>query len=236
VSIPAIYEVTVTHSRRMPAANRFRSRSYLWLIDPADPPRLPWLLRPFARFDSRDHLDVRGELSGAGVDLDGATILMLANARVLGYVFNPISVYWCYDRDGVLVAQVAEVHNTYGGRHAYLLLPDHRGRSQVDKALYVSPFYPVDGHYELVISEPGERISVAVTLHRDRDAPFVAALTGQRRTFSVALLLRMLLRYPLAPLRTSAQIRYQGIKLWLSGLPVQPREPAGKTRQEEALR
>ncbi len=68
-------------------------------------------------------------------------------ARVLGYVFNPITLYWCHDADGVLRHIVAEVHNTYGGRHAYLLPPDAERPAMVTKKLYVSPFNAVDGYY-----------------------------------------------------------------------------------------
>ena len=102
------------------------------------------------------------------------------DASTLGYVFNPISVFWCYDGTDVRVAVLAEVHNTYGERHTYRLRPDEQRTSDVDKELYVSPFYPVDGHYEIRVSEPGASVSVTVTLRRDNDAPFVASLRGEQ--------------------------------------------------------
>ena len=74
---------------------------------------------------------------------------MLASARVLGHVFDPLSVFWCYGSDGVLACVVAEVHNTYGERHAYLLRPDEAGTAVTDKGFYVSPFFDVTGSYEL---------------------------------------------------------------------------------------
>ena len=80
---------------------------------------------------------------------------MLAHARVLGYVFNPLTVYWCHRPDGTLACVVAEVHNTYRQRHAYLLPADDRGRAEVPKQFYVSPFYPVDGRYRMSLPEPG---------------------------------------------------------------------------------
>ena len=90
-------------------------------------------------------------------------------------------MFWCYDAAGGQVAALAEVHNTYGEGHTYLLRPDGTGRSEVVKELYVSPFYPVDGHYEIRVSEPGPHLSVTVTLHRDGGATFVASLRGERR-------------------------------------------------------
>jgi uncharacterized protein len=217
----AIYDAVVTHVRAAPVDNRFRYRTFYWLVDLDDPPRLRWPLRSLARFDPSDHLDVRAFLRGHG--LDASRILMLANARVLGYVFNPITVYWCYDAGGRQVAQVAEVHNTYGGRHAYLLDPDDHGRSTVAKELYVSPFYPVDGSYTIRVSEPGPQVAVSVTLRRDADQPFVATLVGRRHPATLRHLLSAWLRYPWAPLRTSLLIRWQGIRLWRRGLEVQPR-------------
>ena len=74
-------------------------------------------------------------LAEHGIDLAGGRVLMAANARAFGYCFNPISVFWCFDRDGATGGVIVEVHNTYGGRHAYLVHPDERGRARVDKAL-----------------------------------------------------------------------------------------------------
>ena len=107
---------------------------------------------------------------------------MLSNARVLGHVFNPLTVYWCHDGDGSLRCVVAEVHNTYGGRHRYLLHTDERGRAQTGKEFYVSPFYEVAGDYTMSLPEPGERLALSVALHppqgtsirRQREGPATA--------------------------------------------------------------
>ena len=83
---------------------------------------------------------------------------MLASARSgagrASYVFNPLSTHWCYRADGSLACIVAEVHNTYGQRHAYVLRPDEAGRAQADKEFYVSPFFEVDGRYLMRFSAP----------------------------------------------------------------------------------
>jgi DUF1365 family protein len=215
-----LYDVAISHTRSVPIRNAFRYRSFCWLIDVDAPPTLPRLLRPLARFDQHDHLDVRAQLAEAGLAAD--RILMLANARMLGYVFNPITVFWCY-QDQSLVAVVAEVHNTYGGRHAYVLRPDATGNAEVDKQLYVSPFYPVEGGYRIHVPEPGERLSVSVTMRRPGGETFVATMTGDRRPAVLRDLLRLWARYPWAPLRVSALIRWQGIRLWRRGLKVVPR-------------
>jgi hypothetical protein len=220
VATPALYDVAIRHTRTAPIRNAFHYRSFCWLVDADAPPRLPWPVRWLATFDPRDHVDVHETLRESGITAD--RLLLLTNARVLGYVFNPLSVYWCYSGDE-LTAVVAEVHNTYGGRHAYVLRPDAKGRAETDKSLYVSPFYPVDGRYEINVPEPGDRLAVSITLHRDDGEPFSATMTGVRRPATVRSLLGMWLRYPWAPLRVTALIRWQGIRLWRRGLEVVPR-------------
>lgn len=217
--VPALYEATVTHVRQAPIRHRFSYRTFYALVDVDDPPRT---LAPLARYDRPgDHLDVRAELARSGLTAD--RIVRLASPRTGGYVFNPISVHWCYAGDGSLTATVAEVHNTYGGRHAYVLQPDDHGRAWTSKRLYVSPFYPVDGEYAIRTPEPSESVSLSVTLHRSDDPPFVATLHGRRCAYTTANLLKLSARYPMAPLRVSALIRRQGLELWGRGLKVHPR-------------
>ncbi|WP_017616509.1 DUF1365 family protein [Nocardiopsis salina] len=217
--------------RTAPVRNAFAHRTYYWLVDLDHLPRPPLLLRPLAGFEPADHGDgdaptlragVDGFLAGHGITLgEDARVLMLCQARVLGYVFNPLTVYWCRDRTG-LRAVVAEVHNTYGDRHRYLVHPDEKGRATVDKALYVSPFNRVEGHYRLTLPEPGPRLSLTVALHRHGHPPFTATVHGTRRKATPGALLLVALRHPLAPLVAAARIRLQGIGLYLRGLPVQP--------------
>ena len=221
VETPALYEATVAHSRTAPLANRFRYRTAYWLYDADSPPRLRWPFRLLAGLDSRDHVDVRAALADHGLSAD--RVVTLAHARAFGYVFNPISVHWCYRETDDLVAVVAEVHNTYSGRHAYVLEPDAHGEAVVDKAMYVSPFYPVDGEYRIRISAPAERVTVSVRLRRDGDEPFVATLSGDRLRATLPAVCRLAVRYPFTPLRTSLLIRRQGIALWARGLKVVPR-------------
>lgn len=219
----AIYDTVVTHARRAPR-NRFSHRMYLWLVDLDDLPVLPRPLRPFARFRDRDHLaDLRGWLAERGVRLDGGRVRMLAQASVLGYVFNPLTVYWCHDPDGHLECVVAEVHNTYGGRHRYLLRPDANARAAADKEFYVSPFLPMHGHYEMRLPEPDERLAVDVLLRQDGKPSLVATMRGHRRPATAGTLIRMLLTRPLMPQRVAASIRRHGIALWLRRIPIVPR-------------
>ncbi len=231
----ALYDATVAHVRRIDPPHAFTHRVYLWRVDLDDLPRLPWWLRPFARFDPRDHFaagDPRGIrekldawLAERGVDLRGGRVEMLAAARVLGYAFNPISVYWCHDREGRPACVVAEVHNTYGGRHAYLLHPDEAGRARAAKAFYVSPFQEMDGEYRMRLPHPEALLDLTVALRRGTATPLVATLRGVRRPVNPRWLARLVLARPLLPQRVSALIRRHGVALWLRKAAVLPRTP-----------
>lgn len=227
-----IYDTVVAHVRHTPLRNAFSYRSYSWLVDLDALPSPPGPLRALAAFRAADHLgrpdrtlreNLDAYLAANGVDLAGGRILMLANAAVFGHVFNPLSVYWCHDADGNRVCVVAEVHNTYGERHCYLLHPDENGRAEFGKEFYVSPFYPVDGRYVMRLPLPGDRLAVSVELHRGEGKPFVATVRGRRRVANGAGLLRSAARVPLVTLTVAAQIRIQGLRLWARKLPVVPR-------------
>ena len=228
----ALYECRISHVRTAPLRNAFRYRSYQWLVDLDYLPRLaPWLV-PLASFRARDHLgdplrsirgNVDGYLADRGIDLRGGRILMLANARVLGYVFNPLTVYWCHRPDGTLACVVAEVHNTYGQRHAYLLHTDDRGRAQVPKEFYVSPFYPVDGQYRMSLPEQDSRLALSIVLGRPDGHSFTASVRGRGVPATGRALLASAVRHPWSTAAVSGRIRWQGIKLYFRGLRVAPR-------------
>jgi uncharacterized protein len=230
--VPALYECRITHVRTAPLRNVFGYRTYQWLVDLDDLPRPGPVLRLLAGFSARDHLGDPGRsirdnvdrfLAGHGIDLGGGRVLMLAHARVLGYVFNPLTVYWCHRADGGLACVVAEVHNTYGDRHAYLLHTDERGRAQAAKELYVSPFFPVDGHYRMSLPEPGPRLTLSVVLDPPGGHSFIAGVQGHRVPATASGLVKAVARHPWATAVVAGRIRWQGVKLYLRGLRVVPR-------------
>ncbi|QZH60831.1 DUF1365 domain-containing protein [Mycolicibacterium farcinogenes] len=228
---PALYRTRITHDRRAPVHHRFSYRGYSWYVDLDRMPRLPRWLGPFARFEADDHFTgaakdslrqrVDAFLRSCDVDLGGGRVTALLQARVLGYVFNPLSLYWCHDAAGALRYVVAEVHNTYGQRHAYLLPAEQP--ASVPKRMYVSPFNAVEGHYRVLAPEPGEHLDVTISLHRQGHPAFVATLRGDRRPADLREILRLQLSAPLAPLAGAIAIRVEGIKLWLRRVPVIPR-------------
>lgn len=244
-----LYDVLVEHRRSQTLDDAFTHRMYLWLVDLDDLPRSPLLRGLGIAFRGADHLghpersireNLDAFLAAEGRDRP-ARVLMLAHPRTLGHAFNPITLYWCHAASGQLTAVVAEVHNTYRGRHHYLLDVDDAGRARVDKTFYVSPFFPVDGEYRMRVPEPGETLSATVVLRRAPDDPaehadrgletaFVATMRGTRRPATGRAIAAAVLRHPLVTQRVSLAIRRRGISLWWRGLPVIGRTAADVDR------
>jgi len=232
-TLPALVSGHVTHRRNERIRRAFRHGVYQWLVDLDALPEQPWYLRPFASFSAADHLgdpalpiraNVTAYLCGHGISLgDSGRILMLANARVLGYVFDPLSVFWCLDDKDALVCIVAEVHNTYGERHVYLLRPDPCGAATTDKAFHVSPFLDVSGRYEMRFELSPRVVSSTVVLRRGSAVAFTATFRGRPVPATRAAVAGQILRKPLMPQQVSAMIRMHGIWLWLRRLPVHRR-------------
>jgi uncharacterized protein len=228
--LPALVAGHVTHRRPGPVRHAFRHRVYQWLVDLDSLPRQPWPLRLFAQFSSADHLgdpglpiktNIENYLAINGIRLgDQGRVLMLANARILGHVFDPLSVFWCYDSTGLLACVVAEVHNTYGERRAYLLRPDEAGVAVTGKVLHVSPFFDAGGTYELRFTLRPDLVATTVTLRRQGTVAFSATFRGRPEPATSRNLARRLVRQPLMTQRVSALIRAHGIWLWLRGLPL----------------
>jgi cyclopropane-fatty-acyl-phospholipid synthase len=228
---PAIYRTTITDGRQAPVHHSIENRSYSWYVDLDDLPSLPWWLRPFARHDARDHLAGHpGESLRDRVDaylaehdeaLPDGRVTALLQARVRGYVFNPISVFWCHDREGVLRRLIVEVHSTHGPRNAYLL-PPTSAPVLVNKKFYASPLNPVAGHYRVLAPRPDRQLDVVVSLQSEGRPAFVARLRGTGRPATARHVARMQILSPLAPLMTALRIRGQRIALWLRRVAVVP--------------
>ena len=225
----ALYTGTVMHARTTPKENVFRYRVCFYALDLDELPELDrrlrlfgWNRRALVGLRDSDHMDVRAYLAEHEIDAD--RILLVTNLRVLGYVFNPVSFFYCY-RGEELACIVAEVNNTFGERLPYLLSPanqehgERRLSYRHDKKLHVSPFFGLDQSYQWWFSEPGERLDVRIDVSEGGARPFLATLTGRRRTLTDSTLARALLRYPLMPLRVTLLIHLQALRLWLKRVP-----------------
>jgi DUF1365 family protein len=235
----ALYTAEVRHTRLTPVHYAFTQRTYYWLVDIDAMPRLPFYVRPMAVVSPRDHFgDPRSSirqnvdrlLAARGVELPGGRVLMLCQARVLGHVFNPLTVFWCHREDDSVACVIAEVHNTYGGRHCYVFAPDARGRAVAVKQFHVSPFFPVDGEYRMRLPAPGARLHLAVDYRVGGTTCFTAALSGVRRPLNRRILLWVVVCRPASTLAISALIRLHGIRLLLLRIARHPCPDADRGR------
>jgi DUF1365 family protein len=233
----ALYLGDVMHARLKPIGHRFSYRVMSLLIDldrldAADrqSPLFGVNRTALYSFNEADH----GERDGSrlriyaqrcaaerGIDLTGGRVLLLCYPRLLGYAFNPLSVYFGYRADGGLALIIYEVRNTFGDIHGYVLpvKPDEIGvagvRQQQDKLFYVSPFIEMAMRYHFRVSPPGKCVKLRI-LETDREGPLLAAtFSGRRCALTTAALLRCFLSLPLVTLKIVAAIHWEALRLWL---------------------
>jgi uncharacterized protein len=239
--VSALYDGAVVHRRFRPRAHRLRYRLFQLLIDLDELPALDRGLRLFGHnrpavfsLHDRDHGDgagrpLRGQiealLARAGLDAGGGPIRLLSMPRVLGYVFNPLSLYYCHRADGELAAVVLEVSNTFGERHFYAAAAQRgAARSGCAKALFVSPFLSMDMTYDFRLAAPGESAEVAILGREAGGAPLIfARFAGRRRALTDAALLHAFLAHPLMTLKVIAAIHLEALRLLAKGLRLHPK-------------
>ena len=240
----ALYWGKVMHARWRPVQHRFTYRVMSLLIDLDrlhEAPRQSWLFdvnraAPFS-FHERDHGDgtgaglsryIRRMAAERSIDLSDGRILLLCYPRVLGYVFNPLSIYFCYGASGDLVLLIYEVRNTFGEMHSYVLPvqdapPGCAIRQSQAKEFYVSPFMEMGTHYRFSVSPPGQNVVVRIVQTGDQGAMFAAAFSGRRRALTSRALLAALVRLPFLTFKVIVAIHWEAMWLWLKGVPYLPR-------------
>jgi uncharacterized protein len=175
-----------------------------------------------ARLDAPLKPQIEAKLREAGISWDTGRIVLLTMPRLLNYVFNPLSVYFCTRRDGSLAALVHEVSNTFGERHFYVLPPRTAPNGQIaqacEKAFFVSPFLEMGLRYEFRVTPPGDRAVVAMTVRRGEDVALTASFAGERRELTDGNLLRAWLGNPLMTLAVIGGIHWEALKMWVKGV------------------
>jgi len=241
-----IYEGSVVHERRRPKRHRLRYGVFSFLIDLDELPELDRKFRIFGynrwapfSFHDRDHGSTTGEalrpwveerMREGGVEPDGGAIRLLCYPRIFGYVFNPLSVFFCYQREGSLAAILYEVCNTYRERHTYVIPVDASNRAVIrqscGKALYVSPFIAMEADYHFRIVAPEEQVKVVIRQEDADGVVLAAAFRGDRISLDERALARCLARFPLMTAKIMTGIHWEAFKMWIKGFPVFSHSPA----------
>ena len=234
-----LYFGEVMHKRLRPFSHRFRYRVFSLFLDLDELPeltrRLPLLSHNrfnIFSFEDRDHGPRDGsplrpwaeaQLLAAGIDLQGGALRLLCFPRIFGYVFNPLSVWFCHHRDGSLRAIIYEVKNTFGEQHCYLIPVPAGNREDspilqsCDKGFYVSPFIEMASAYRFRLREPGQKLSILIRQAVAEGEILLATLTGRRVPIDGGGLWQALLRYPLMTAKVMAAIHWEALWLWRKG-------------------
>lgn len=243
-----LYDCSVMHHRLTPKEHRFRYGIFLFCLDLDELDTLSTRLRLFSRnrtnlyrFNDADHLppqtpdaiphplpaksSLLSWIAAQGLPLPADTrVLLLTHCRVFGYVFNPVSFYFCLDAQDRPLCAVAEVGNTFGEQKPFLLRPEDLApdacfRRIVPKHFYVSPFAALDLAFDFKLRVPGEQLDIHIDdVEGDRPV-LLTALTGRRVPLTDANLARLTLKYPLVTLRVITLIHWHALKLWWKNVP-----------------
>lgn len=241
----ALYVGQVQHRRHHPHPHQFRYRLYMLYLDLDEldqvfARRYFWSTQKpaLARFDRRDHSGdpsqplttvIRNLVERSSGQRPLGRICLLTHLRYFGYCFNPISIYYCFDRAQQLQAMVAEVTNTpWGERICYVLPAPYKTQNTVHhftKALHVSPFMPMDLNYEWRSNTPAARLFVHMNVRHNKHKLFDASLSLQRQPINTANLARALLRFPAMTAQVIVAIHWQALRLWLKRVPLFTHHP-----------
>ncbi|KAA0069565.1 DUF1365 family protein [Tardiphaga sp. P9-11] len=254
----ALYAGSVMHHRLRPREHRLRYSIFYMLLDLDEVDMLAGRLHLFSHnrfnvfsFHDRDYGEgettsprarIERHLREAGIEA-GGPLRILTMPRILGYAFNPLSIYFCHRRDNSISAIFYEVSNTFGERHNYLI-PVARNtklpiRQKSQKSFYVSPFMSTDMVYSFSVVPPGKNLAVSVIGHDTQGPLIIAKLAATRQDLTDATLARAFCTYPLLTLKVIAGIHWEALLIWLKGIrrhhrPSPPDQPITLGRDLEA--
>lgn len=237
-----LYAGQVYHRRTRPSEHKLRYSVFSVLLDLEEIDHLDvslWLFsrnrfnlysfhdRDFGEDSSEKLIDyVHRKLKGAGMNAMPAQILLSCYPRILGYAFNPLSLFYCLDDKGQCMAVLHEVHNTFGERHCYVLPVESTGETdpgwinqKTGKALFVSPFAHMGMHYDFRLNVPGERLVIVIRAADEQGVLITASYTARQRCLTSARLAGYLITYPLLTFKVFFGIHWEALKLWCKGVP-----------------
>lgn len=238
-----LYVGRVVHKRLVPRQHGFAYRVFALCLDVDEIDQLDKSLRLFSRgrrnlvsFQDRDFgcegtatvaTKARTLLSEAGLSSFGSQITLLCYPRIMGYVFNPLSVYFCRDGAGRIGAIIYEVSNTFGERKSYVIAASESNPLPLvhhcAKEMYVSPYTAAEGRYGFHISPPGNDVVVGVSFREQGKPVLKTHFRGERYPLTDGSLARMLISHPLMTVKVMGAIHVEAARLWAKGVPLMPR-------------
>lgn len=242
----AIYAGDVTHVRLRPHGHRHHYRVFSMLLDLDELSALSASSRVFGynrpalfSFRDEDHGDgrrnglrdwVESHIAAAGTLEAGMRISVLCYPRILGYVFNPLTLYFCHTASGSLRTILYEVCNTFGEKHTYVIAVADESSIPLQhscaKEMYVSPFIPMACLYHFHIVPPGEKILIRIDEEDEEGPLLIASFAGRREAISDRSMCLAFLRYPLMTLKVTAGIYWEALRIWRKGIPVHQHQAA----------
>lgn len=236
-----LYRGEVVHRRLLPLRHELRYRVCNLFADidqlPGVAKRL-WLFsyNRFNLFSISDSSHGRGDgtpirdciwalVKAANPDHEITRVFMFCYPKVLGYVFNPLTVYYGFSADNELRLMIYEVNNTFGERHSYVIPVDESQSQSCNKKLYVSPFNAVDGRYDFNVQNPADELKLAITLTTGEGICLKTWFSGKKLPLTDANLLRSFLSLPLLSLKVIGAIHWEAVKLWVKGMRFVKRPP-----------
>ena len=235
-----------THERRVPFVHKFRYKlaSILIDLDRLDDARTLSRMFSVDAFNvfsfyncdhgQRDGSSLRGWADSlfeqAGIAEVISSVQLLCSPRVLGYVFNPISIYFAKNCTNKLIGIIYQVHNTFGQSHAYVarLNEENLSLHSAKKIFHVSPFFDISGYYDFKIKKPSSQVKLTIVKHNDRKTDFIATMNMNRTPLTTPRLCSLFLMQPFSTLKTILAIHIEAFKLWLKGARYHRAPPAPK--------
>ena len=233
----SIYNGTVIHKRFKPKIHYFKYKVFSLLIDLSELENLNKKIKFFSynkfnlvSFYDVDHGDrdgsslvtwVKKNLNANNIDTENIKIELLCYPRILGYVFNPLSVFYVYDIDNRLICILYEVKNTFGEQHTYIFKVDNDQKlyqHNCSKRFHVSPFIEMNCKYFFRLLKPGEKISVIIDQYQTDEKILYASQDGQRVDFNTKELIKSYLKHPLMTFKIISAIHFEAFKLWAKGI------------------
>jgi len=249
-----LYAGQVYHRRVRPRQHKLRYSVFTLLLDLSEIDVLANRLWLFSHnrfnlfgFYDRDFGDNRDErltdyiarkLICSGIHTKPTRVLLSCYPRVLGYVFNPLSLFYCLDSQGKCFAVVHEVHNTFGERHAYVLPvaedadADPWIHQQADKELFVSPFAHMDMHYQFRLNMPAQKQIIVIRAFDSEGLLITASYTATRQALCASRLLRFFMSIPFLSVKVVVGIHWEALRLWLKGVPFFKHQPKHQTKHQ----